>query len=47
MGAHGLKLAQVPEFVLEEGGPPTDGQVLAVHTVLPRPLCHPEEVIEC
>ena len=40
MRPHRLKLAEVPELVLEQGGPPADGEVLAVHAVDLAPLCH-------
>ena len=34
MRPHGLELAEITELVLQQGGPPTDGQVLAVHAVV-------------
>ena len=34
MGPHGLELAEITELVLQQGGPPADGQVLAVHAVV-------------
>ena len=39
---HGLKLAQVSEFVPQKGRPPTNGQVFAVHAVILAPLSHSE-----
>ena len=43
MGPHALELVEVPELVLEQRGPPADGEVLAVHTVDLASLGHSEE----
>ena len=43
MGPHRLKLAQIAELVLEQGRPPADGKVLAVHTVVLAQLSHSEK----
>jgi len=40
---HGLELSEVAELILKEGGPPTDGQVLAVHAVVLAHLGNPEK----
>ena len=41
---HGLELAEVAELVLKQGGPPADGQVLAVHAIVLAHLSHPEKI---
>lgn len=42
VGSHGLKLAEVTELVLEEGRPPANGQILAVHAVILTELSYSE-----
>ena len=40
--SHGLKLAQVSEFVPQKSRPPTNGQIFAVHAVVLAPFSHSE-----